>query len=304
VLVTAVIALAALSASAKAEGVPPRDPSALSLLQQIPAALRTSCQPGVAPQGIDAAVVCKPRRAAATRVLFLGFADQSAATSRYLRDGDNHKIPRDTAGDCFSYIDSESPFRTKDGVVGRVFCAHRDHSIEWTYGNVVARATGTNTNDLYTWWAHLVARTLNPTQQALFAQVPSGIDRTNCEDNGDASIKCTSPAANVYVAKYTRYQAIDAMTAAYNSALSAAKLTPNVPPPRNTKKACGFETTWGPTSSQNALGRVACFRSPDATYHFLWTTGQATIVEASGPSLSDVTLFFKAFATANQTSSF
>jgi len=94
------------------------------------------------------------------------------------------------------------------------------------------------------------------------------------------------------------------MTAAYSSALSGAKLTPNVPPARSNKNACRFETTWGPTASQVTLGRVACFQSSDATYHVLWTIDrQATLVEADGPSLSDMTQFFKAFAIANQVSS-
>lgn len=303
-LMVIVIAGPALGAGREAGAVRPDDPGSGSLLQQVPAALRPSCQPSAPPAGVVSAAACKPRRVAATRVLFLGFADQATAMTRYLHDGDKHGIPRDTAGDCFSYIDSESPFRTKDGVVGRVFCAHRDHSIEWTYGTVVARATGANGNDLYTWWAHLVDRTLNPAQQALFRQVPDGTDRTNCQDNGDASIKCTSPAADVYVARYTHYDTPDAMTASYNSALAAAKLTPNVPPSRTAKNPCTFETTWGPASNQAAMGRVACFHSSDATYHFLWTiNGQTTLVDADGPSLSDMTQFFKAFAVANQTSS-
>ena len=303
-VVLAVVSSSTLEAGAATSG----DPGA-ALLQQIPAALRKSCRPAgqsAQPAGTDAALACTPRRAAATRVLFLSFADQAAAYTRYLRDGDKHRIPRDSNSDCFGYIDAESPFRTKDGIVGRVFCAHRDHSIEWTYGNVVARATGTNDNDLYIWWAHLVGRTLNPVQKALFDQAPGGIDRSNCQDNGDASIKCTSPAANVYVAKYTRYQTPDAMMAAYDSALSAARLNPNVSPPNSGKSVCGFETTWGPTSSSSVLGRVACFHNPkpDGTYHYLWTIdAQLTLVEAYGPSLSDMTQFFKAFSVANQTTS-
>lgn len=281
------------------------DPGAALLLQQIPTSLRQTCRSGATPAGTDAAVTCTPRRAAAARVVFLGFADPTAARSRYLRAGDQHKIPRDTASDCFGSIDAESPFRTKSGVAGRVFCAHRDHSIEWTYGTVVARATGSSDNDLYTWWARLVDRTLNATQQALVAQAPKGLDRTFCQDNGDASVKCTSPAANVYIVKYTHYDTPDALTAGYNGALAAAKLTPNVPPIRTSKNVCGFDTTWGPPPTQMAVGRVACFHipKPDGTYHFVWTTGQ-TLVEASSPALSDVTQFFKTFPGAGQTATF
>jgi hypothetical protein len=306
VLAAGVLAVAVSSSTLEAVAATSGDPAA-ALVQQIPAGLRKSCQPvgqAAQPAGTDAAVACTPRRAGATRVLFLSLADQSAASARYRHDGDKHMIPRDTNSDCFGYIDAESPFRTKDGTVGRVFCAHRDHSIEWTYSNVVARATGTNDNDLYIWWAHLVGRTLNPTQQALFDQAPAGVDRSNCQDNGDASIKCTSPAANVYVAKYTHYQTPDAMMTAYSSALSAVNLTLNVSPPRAAKNSCGFETTWGPTSpGASALGRAACFHNPkpDGTYHFVWTiVGQLTLVEVYGPSLSDVTQFFKAFSVANQ----
>jgi hypothetical protein len=40
------------------------------------------------------------------------------------------------------------------------------------------------------------------------------------------------------------------------------------------------------------------------TYHYLWTIdAQLTLVEADGPSLSDVTQCFKAFSVANQTTS-
>ena len=307
-MLAALVLAAAISSSTLGAGAAtPGDPGA-ALLQQVPAALRKDCQPvrpGAQPAGTDAALACTPRRAAATRVVFLSFADQPAATARYLRDGDNHKIPRDTNSDCFGSIDAESPFRTRDGTVGRVFCAHLDHSIEWTYGNVVARATGTNDNDLYIWWAHLVGRTRNATQQALFDQAPAGVDRSNCQDNGDASIKCTSPAANVYVVKYTHYQTPASMMAAYDIALSGARLTLNVAPPHRGKYPCSFETTWGPTSS-NILGGVACFHNPkpDGTYHVLWTIdGQLTLVEVSGPSLSDVTQFFRAFSVANQTAS-
>jgi hypothetical protein len=305
VVLATVIAVVGLSSTTEAVATPSSDPGA-ALLQQIPAALRTSCQPigqGALPNGTDAAVACSPHRAAATRVLVLSFADQAAATARYIGDGDKHKIPRDTDGDCFGYTDSESPFRTKDGVVGRVFCSPRDHSIEWTYGTIVARATGPNDNDLYTWWEHLVGRTLNATQQALFGQVPGGTNRTNCQDNGDASIKCTSPAATVYVAKYTRLQTADSLMMAYGSALSVAKLTLDVPRPQRRKDACSFATTWGSRSSNAVLGRVACFHNRDGTYHFLWTIdSQLTLVEAYGPSLSDVTQFFQAFPIPNQTS--
>ncbi len=303
-LAAAALAIPVLTTGTGALAAGPRDAASDSLLQQVPAGLRPSCQPASPPSGLAATLVCKPRHVAATRVVVDGYADPASATARYLHDGDRHGIPRDTAGDCFSYIDSESPFRTKTGVTGRVFCAHKDRSIEWTDGTVVARATGTNPNDLYTWWARLVGRTLNPVQQALYAQVPAGIDRTNCQDNGDTSIKCTSPAADVYVARYTRFASPDALTAAYGSALTGAKVTGNTPPPKRSKQPCPFETTWGPTSGSATLGHVACFHAADGTYHFLWTTdSQMVLVDADGPSLSDMTQFFKAFAAADQTSS-
>jgi hypothetical protein len=305
VVVAIVMGLALVGARPDTAVAAGGDPNTALLLQQIPSSLRQSCRSGATPAGTDAAMTCTPRRAAAARVTFLGFADPTAARARYLRDGDQHKIPRDTASDCFGSIDAESPFRTKSGVVGRVFCAHRDHSIEWTYGNVVARATGGNDNDLYTWWARLVDRTLDPTQQALVAQAPKGLDRTFCQDNGDTSVKCSSPAANVYIVKYTHYDTPDGLTTAYNGAIAAAKLTPNVPPNRTSKNVCSFDTTWGPAPTQMASGRVACFHipKPDGTYHFIWTTGQ-TLVEASSPSLSDVTQLFKTFPAAGQTASF
>ena len=56
-------------------------------------------------------------------------------------------------------------------------------------------------------------------------------------------------------------------------------------------------------ASPQAVGRVACFHSPDGSYHFLWTD-PLTMVEAYGPSLSDVTDFFKSFPAANQTATF
>ncbi|HSO97002.1 MAG TPA: hypothetical protein VLV81_13295 [Acidimicrobiia bacterium] len=303
-LASIVVAAATIGAATAAGAAPSTEPGA-ALLAQIPSTLRVSCQPAApsaTPHGAAAAVTCAPRRAAAQHVLFLGFPDPAAATARYLHDGDRHLIPRDTNGDCFSYADSESPFRGADGVVGRLFCAHKDHSIEWTYGTVVARATGANSNDLYTWWAHLVARTLDATQRALFNQVPAAIDRTNCQDNGDASIKCTTPAGTVIVAKYNHYPTPDAVTAAYQSALAGQKQPLNVPP-RKTKNVCAFETPWHETTSQQVVGRVACFHSPDGSYHFLWTD-QLTMVEAYGPSLSDVTNFFKSFPTAGQAANF
>lgn len=298
------IAAAALALGTVAGAAQSTDPGS-ALLEQIPSTVRATCKPAApsaVPHGAAAAVTCSPRRTGAQHVVFLGFTDPAAANARYLHDGDLHLIPRDTNGDCFSYPDSESPFRGADGVVGRLFCAHKDRSIEWTYGTVVARATGANGNDLYTWWAHLVGRTLNATQRALFDQVPTGIDRTNCQDNGDASIKCSTPAATVIVAKYNHYSTPDAVTAEYEAALASQRQPLNVPP-RRTKNVCGFETSWHATSSQQVVGRVACFHSPDGSYHFLWTD-QLTMVEAYGPSLSDVTNFFKAFPTANQTASF
>ncbi|HEV2311154.1 MAG TPA: hypothetical protein VGU73_11590, partial [Acidimicrobiia bacterium] len=258
--------------------------------------------------GVRAAVVCTPRHVAATHVVVVGFRNRIAALYAYDAQRTHNEIMRDSDGDCASFQDSESPYRTAGGTVGRLFCSHKRRLLVWTYDNVVATATGTGSNldtTLYNWWSTLVGRTLDPVQEALLRNLPGGIDRTSCQDNGDGqadttdqglSIKCGNPTSSIFAVKVTGYPTAAAMSSEYDGLVTAFGLTLNRPPPAAGTSQCSFETTWG-SSAADTLGRVFCFPTPTTgLYHFMWTTdSDLTITEAYATSASDVGNFFQTY---------
>jgi len=118
------------------------------------------------------------------------------------------------------------------GVSGRVFCSTRKKAqlIAWLDNTTVAAARGTDDVAVYKWWARLVDRTMNATQLALLNQVPPGIDRTNCGDDGSDAIKRADPAKDVYVVRYTKYQSPSALAAGYSSAEAPSRVAMDSPP--------------------------------------------------------------------------
>ena len=126
-----------------------------------------------------ASLTCAPKKAAVSSVVFLGFKTTALAAAYYAQQRRSHQIDQDTETDCAAYDDSESPYRTTDGVSGRVFCSTRKKAqlIAWLDNTTVAAARGTDDVAVYKWWARLVDRTMNATQLALLNQVPPGIDR-------------------------------------------------------------------------------------------------------------------------------
>jgi hypothetical protein len=295
-----VLALAALGVGASAAVATDAD---ATLLRRVPPSFRSTCRADeqVKAPGRVAAVTCKPVKGA-SGVVYVAFHEAKQASRYYALAHSKLKVPSDTESDCASFYDSESPYRTMAGSVGRVFCSrHRhEHTIAWTDARIVAIATGDDDDSLYTWWAHLVGRTLNPTQRALLAQLPGGIDRASCADNGDASIKCADPMDDVYVVRYTRYEDANALAAAYGSLIAKAGLSSNIAPPD--EGSCSYETNWGFVDENGAitqeLGRLACYEKGYLPY-LLWTQDNGIVLtEAEGGNTGALQAFFHTYATA------
>ena len=276
------------------------------LLHQVPPSLRGSCSTGggSAAKGMRASLTCAPKKAAVSSVVFLGFKTTALAAAYYAQQRRSHQIDQDTETDCAAYDDSESPYRTTDGVSGRVFCSTRKKAqlIAWLDNTTVAAARGTDDVAVYKWWARLVDRTMNATQLALLNQVPPGIDRANCGDDGSDAIKCADPAKDVYVVRYTKYQSPSALAAGYSSAEAPSRVAMDSPPQGDpSSDQCSFETTW---SSENApdvtAGRIFCYQDQDADYQVAWTIdGTTTLARATG-KLHAALQFFKNYATSAQ----
>jgi hypothetical protein len=256
--------------------------------------------------GAVAGIVCTPGKSAATHVTYVRFTNVDAARRYYVERRRASGVAPDTETDCADLTGSESPYHTVAGSTGRVVCTntHHLHVITWTVDDVVASALGRDDSALYTWWEKLVGRTLTPTQQALLAQLPGGIDRTTCHDNGDDSVKCLTPsdASDVYVVYFTAYPDSNALTAAYDAKLSAAGLRRDLRPSTDDVSTCNYETSWGPTQAgtvTNELGRIACFPDQGLT-DLVWTRDDSPLLTvAVGDAPKALFDFFQRYSGAS-----
>jgi hypothetical protein len=256
-----------------------------TLLAQVPSSFAATCLPasvdGIA--GAEVAITCTPP--GVTSVTYARFPTPELADAYY----DEHvgDDGRDTGSDCADMFDSESPYHTAAGGQGRVSClmGRRQSELTWLDGTTVATATTRGDGDaetaLYEWWDDLVGRSLTPTQQALMKELPAGVSRSTCRDNGENSVKCWPlDETDVYVATYTKYADRASMDEAYAEVLADAGLDHDITP-RNTKgTACNYETFWGPVRDgvvTKKLGRMTCFEGNDAT-DLVWTNKTSHVI--------------------------
>lgn len=301
--VAAVLAVACVSATFAACPASAADNES-RLLREVPRAFRSTCtaEDHEDARGAIAQVSCEPKNRV-NRVVYTMFKTPGSANRYFVRARAAAGIDADTNADCAALSDSESPYRTKTGATGRVFCStHRGQTISWTDQQIVATATGHDDHALYAWWARLVGRTLNPTQQALLKEIPGGIERSSCADNGDASIKCGYLTEEIFAVRYTRYPDAATLAEAYGSRVDKEGLASDTAPPQTAFGSCSFETNWGKADSSGVItqpmGRLACFEK-DFLPTLLWTQDERLILtEVEGDTTASLGSFFQSYATA------
>src|SRR4029078_4020052 len=112
---------------------------------------------------------------------------------------------------------------------------------------VVATASGKKDERLYHWWDTMVGRTRTDAQRALLTEIPAGIPRSTCRDNGESSLKCYAPfkyAGDVYVLYFTKYAYLGALNAAYDALLADNGLERDLLSPSNEAQSCNYEEPW------------------------------------------------------------
>jgi hypothetical protein len=287
VLIASVITLA-VTVTWTVDAVAQTAPDA-ALVGQVPASFASTCTASIV-EGADAAITCTPEDV--EHVTYARFATPELADAYY--DDFVGEDGRDTGSDCADSFESESPFHTAAGGQGRVTCSMggRENSLTWIAGTTVATATDRTDAFLYEWWDELVGRSLTPEQEALMTQLPRGVNRAECHDNGERSVKCWPlDAEDVYGVFYTQYPDAISMNAAYADVLGDARLGRNVPPPNSKGNTCSYETFWGPLRDgqvSKKLGRLACYEA-DLEVDLVWTnkdTHVMTRVSAYSPKVA------------------
>ncbi len=294
--VVALLAWVAWPADATAETVP--DPA---LVGQVSPTFATTCTSTTIDRA-DAAIVCTPPAASGvTDITYARFSNAELAGT-YYDDAKGRGLEPD--GDCADLSDSEGQYHTTSGKQGRLACstAHHESTITWTDDTVVATATGKNDERLYKWWDKLVGRTLTDAQRALLTELPAGIPRSGCRDNGESSLKCFAPykyAGEVYVLYFTKYADEGALNAAYDAILADNGLERDLPAPDSYATGCNYETFWGPGRDRavtDERGRIACFEELVAN-DLVWTRDDVRVLtRAKGYTPKLLMRFFRVYS--------
>lgn len=276
------------------------DQEEAALLEQLPAALRDSCERDADASGADevvASIACEPGDARADAVS-LRQVDTSGDLERLFTDTlEETPVIADDETDCAAYTNAINEYSAADAHVGQVAC-YRDGGssyLLWTVEELrvlgVAEQEGRSDLDLYDWWAELVGvedpepeepptEPMAPEdEETLRSHVPGTFEAT-CETAEDllhagqiAVVECIPEDAAASAVVYVLFDTVANMHAAYDAEIRFFGISPD------TEGTCPSEVPW--TAGDLTPGRLACAFTDEGEPTVIWTDDRVAILSVA-----------------------